>query len=223
MILIPNVPCKYVDKYPTEIDFILLHKLIDNEYYRNYYINNKDNGKWKVIDNSAYELGSGLDSELLLEWAEKINASEIIIPDVYGDKDETLKLMNDFLKKYPNCKYKLMVVPQGANERELYDCYIEMLENDKIYSIGLNKLWRKDSYMINNIFKEVVEYCDKPIHLLGVNKLSEWAVHFKHRIRSADSRILSQIILGTDDIWESELTEEQQEALYNLIKEVRWW
>lgn len=223
MIHIPNVPCKYVDKFPTVIEFILLHKLIDNEYYRNYYLNNKDNGKYKILDNSAFELGESLDMDLLMEWAEKINANEIVIPDSYGDKEKTLKLMYEFLDKYPNCKFNLMAVPQGKNLKELEFCLYEMTSNDRVHCIGFNKLWRKSMNTIYGFFHQTVLSVNKEKHLLGVNKLFEWGLPFQHLFRSADSRILAQIVLGEEDIWDSELTEEQQKILNNLIYEVKAW
>lgn len=229
MIIIPQVPCKYTKDFPTEIEFILLHKLINNEAYRNYYIENKNNGKFKILDNSAFELGAGLSDELLMEWAEKINATEIIIPDIYGDKDKTLELMKSFLTKYPDCKYKLMAVPQGKDSTELNNCFSEMMTERKITCIGLNKLWKRDKSKPHK--RTEIEYTlgiikalsDKDVHILGVNDLSDWTLNGLREARSADSRILTKIVTGVDDCWEEELNETQLIILKRLIEEVGKW
>lgn len=218
MIIIPNVPCKHVMDFPVEMEFVLLHKLLDNKFYRDYYIATKDDGKYRILDNGAFELGEGLNDELLLEWAEKINATEIILPDVYGKKDETLKQMLDFLDKHPKCKYKMMVVPQGSDEAEMEACLTLMLGENRVHCIGLNKLWESKLDYAVEIIKS---FSNKEIHMLGVNKLSDW--NSKLPIRSADSRILSKLVTGVEDPWEEELDKTQLSILKRLVDEVSKW
>lgn len=220
MIIIPNVPCRYVSLFPTKMDFILLHKLVDNECYRNYYLDTKDSGKYKILDAGTFELGEGLGDELLIEWAEKINASEIIIPDVYGDKEKTLERMKEFLEKCPG-KYKLQAVPQGKMLRELIDCLDEMCKEPRVTTIGYNKLWDRHC-MLNPFFNKHLN--EKENHLLGVNSLKEWALLSDTKsFRSADSRILTKIVTGKDDPWEAKLEPDQLLILRRLIEEVEKW
>lgn len=218
MIIINNVPCEVVELFPSEIEFILLHKIIDNEHYREYHLKQKDSTKYKILDNSAFELGAGLDDELLLEWAVKLNVNEIIIPDVYGDKEKTLVLMREFFSKHPECPFKLQVVPQGKNQEELFDCYHQMINHVKVDVIGINKLWNRKA------LKNTLSRTIKPIHLLGVNSISEWFYDYGDlNIRSADSRVLSKIVLGTEDIWECEVGDEQLFLLSHLIEDFEKW
>lgn len=211
MIKINQVPCKYTAQFPTEMEFILLHKLLDNKKYRSYFIKNKNNDKYKILDNSAFELGESLDGELLIKWAKKINANEIIIPDSYSNKEKTLQLMDEFLNKYKNKikKYKLQAVPQGKNQEELDECCLIMLDNPKIDIIGLNKLWNRKEIRVT-----------EKNHILGTNNLLEMGYPNLQSARSIDSRVVSKIITGKEDPWEEKLTKQQLIILQNLIDEV---
>ncbi len=217
MIKINNVPCVNIKDIDNEMEFILLHKLIDNEVYRNHYLNSGDTDKYFILDNSAFELKEGISDSLLMEWAVKVVANEIIIPDVYGDKEKTLKLMNDFFEKHPSAPdiYTIQAVPQGKNEKELIECFEIMERDDRISVIGVNKLWNRKK------LKDSIEGCTKKIHLLGLNNIDEWNYDYGELdIRSGDSRRLSQLILGKEDIWEDILTSIDLEILKRLIKEI---
>jgi len=229
--LIHNVPCFHTPEFPAkEFEFILLHKILDNKFYREYYLDQRNNGKYKILDNSAFELGEGLGSAELIEWAHKLHVDEIVIPDIYGDKDKTLKAMNDFLIDWDISSYgfSLMAVPQGKTQLELQQCLQKMLDEPRVHCIGLNKLWKRekdnDRQMLSNYEYaiEIVSQSKKQVHLLGVNKLSDWALDIK-KARSADSRICSQIILGKPDIWEEKMSKDHLMACKRLIEEVSKW
>ena len=175
MIRISNVPCGYQHLFDKKIVFVLLHKLIDNKKYRDYYMNHHNKFDLIILDNSAFELGESLDKKLLLYWASELKKKhpesmiEIIIPDSYGDKEKTLELMKDFLKTNTN-DFSLMAIPQGKNELELISCLNEMLNEPRIKCIGLNKLWSKD--LLERIVKPIIER-GRSIHRLGVKDLSD--------------------------------------------------
>jgi hypothetical protein len=111
-ILINNVPCKYINKFTNKIDFILLHKILDNDKYRRYFINSLNINKYKILDNGAYELGDSLDDKILIEWAKKLKVNEVVAPDTFGKKDNTIKKLQQFLKQCPT-NIKIQAVPQG--------------------------------------------------------------------------------------------------------------
>lgn len=225
MIRISNVPCGYQHLFDKKIVFVLLHKLIDNKKYRDYYMNHHNKFDLIILDNSAFELGESLDKKLLLYWASELKKKhpesmiEIIIPDSYGDKEKTLELMKDFLKTNTN-DFSLMAIPQGKNELELISCLNEMLNEPRIKCIGLNKLWSKD--LLERIVKPIIER-GRSIHRLGVKDLSDWVLNNSKLIRSTDSRILSKIVTGNLDPWEETLSEEQINILKRLVEEVDKW
>ena len=231
MLKINNVPCGYQHLFDKKIVFILLHKLIDNKKYQDFYMDSNNKFDLIILDNSAFELGESLDKKLLMEWAHKLKKRhpesmiEVIIPDVYGDKEKTLELMKDFLKM-DTSGFNLMAIPQGKNELELIACLNEILKEPRIKCIGLNKLW--DKSLLEKIVKPIIER-GRSIHRLGVKDLSDWVLFNSKLIRSTDSRILSKIVTGNDgtnqndDLWECSLSESQIEILRNLINEVDVW
>jgi hypothetical protein len=219
--LINNVPCKYVDQFKTDIEFILLHKILDNKKYREYYVKQKNNGKYKILDNGAFELGKGISDNTLLEWAVKLNVNEVIAPDTFKDKDDTLAKLYSFLFAFP--AFKIQAVPQGNNQKELMECLESMLQFTHIDVIGFNKLWDRHSLLFEEAVRRVYSM-GKEVHLLGVNNLSEWVNIFKSQhIRSADSRILSKIVSGQEDTWEVVLDNNQLRILKRLHQEILMW
>jgi len=225
MIIIDNVPCKYIKEFPTKIEFILLHKLIDNEGYRNYFLKNKNNDKYKILDNSCFELGESLNADLLVDWAEKINASEIIIPDCYKNKNKTIELFDQFVVRDDIEFFNLMAVPQGKNNEELRRCTEYMMENPKVTCIGFNKLWSRDKFHTIHRGNKLQHQIDVlgatnklNMHVLGCQDLDDYfLIKNLMGVRSFDTRIMSKIVCGKNDIWEEELTKEQKTILKRLI------
>lgn len=220
-----GVPCGYQHIFDGEDVFILLHILIQNKEYRDFYMDKNNKFKLIILDNSAFELGKSMDKELLLDWGRQLklvhpeSIVEIIIPDSYGNKIETLELMDDFLKYYdPTFQY--MAVPQGSNIGELNECLKVMLEDKRISTIGINKLWSRE-HISSNMWKIVL--AEKFIHKLGVNNLTDWNIKELKNIRSFDSRILSKIVTGNEDPWHEVLNNTQIKILKRLIEEVNGW
>ena len=100
--------------------FILLHKLLDDPIYADFYKNYKG---FKILDNSCYELGEAMDDDLLAEYVNKINPDVFILPDKLGDKKVTIDRSMEFLDKFPSLKSKAMPVVQGATREEFFSCY----------------------------------------------------------------------------------------------------
>lgn len=219
--LINNVPCRHVERYESDMEFILLHKILDNKRYQRYYLHTKST-KYRILDNGAFELGKSLDNKKLLEWAKKLNVDEVVAPDVYKNKNKTLDLLQQFIKICP-VNLKIMAVPQGKNEKELMECLSTMLNNPRVDVIGLNKLWNRSSVDFNIALRKI-HGRQKESHLLGVNHLKDWVVLYNNPyIRSADSRVLSKLVSGKEDTWEEILDSDQLNILDRLHQEVLSW
>lgn len=151
---------------------------------------------YKILDNSLVELGGAVSLDRVLEAAKKIDADEIILPDVYKKGPETVKAVQDAIaelrEKYPNGKwpYRLMAVAHGRNEKEWVKCYMQLLEIPEVNVIGIPKVLatmhpQGRPYFVNT-------YCDllaKPHHLLGLWYSFEELDHYKSPkdIRSCDT------------------------------------
>lgn len=130
---------------------------------------------YKILDNSLIELGGAVNLQRVLDAAARIDADEIILPDVFQDGPATIKAVEEaikeLLKVYPdgNFPFKIMAVAQGRDEYEWFECYQKLLLNNFVNVIGIPKVLAKMHPQGRPHF--VNELCDlqaKPHHLLGL-------------------------------------------------------
>lgn len=159
---------------------------------------------YKILDNSIVELGDSVSLEDLLNVAHAIDADEIILPDVFDNGEETVKLVkhsirclkeNDLLNTY-----KLMAVCQGKNIKEIEKCFEELNKIPEIDVIGIPKRFATKHELGRPGFEFLwtnSQSCSKDIHLLGLancfNELLEYK--FPERIRSCDTCLMSMLAL----------------------------
>lgn len=233
MYYIPTVPCGHQEWFNSyySMDFILLHKLLDNSSYRQYYENKSlsrvvegRHSQYWILDNSAFELGESVSSEVLVEWMLRLGVDEVVLPDCYESKEATIKKSSDFISKYGDLLFEknitMQAVPQGKDSEELIDCLSFFEENLPSSGVlGINKLWR-----VNRILN-IRDYTYRPLHKLGVKDFKEWMTlpslidgHLSDSLfRSCDSRILTKIVTGQEDCWEVWLRDNERRILKTLI------
>jgi hypothetical protein len=134
------VPTAYLDLTEHGDYFMALAHLVGKDkVYTEFFKKQADRGAFVLLDNGVIE-GDQQTIEAICKKAILINATEIILPDVFLDGDATLESSMkalDFVKRYyPNLK--TMAVPQGRNMEEWLQCAALMLEWD-IDSIGIPK------------------------------------------------------------------------------------
>ena len=181
------------NEYHQKMHMFLTHMV---EKYPAYASVAQDVCGYKILDNSLIELGGAVDVERVVKAATYIGADEIILPDVFQNGSETLKAVDDALKKlnemYPNRSwpFKLQAVAQGRDADEWIECYMELIKNPDVDVIGIPKVLAKMDpkgrpYFVN----EVCALGIKEHHLLGMwYSLSEIG-EYKHPdlIRSCDT------------------------------------
>lgn len=96
----------------------------------------------KILDNGVIE-NAQVDIETLVQKADMIGASEIILPDVYKDSKATFRRVEKdihWLKEH-NIEKRVMVVPQGASLDDWLKCALALLNNfgTEIDVIGIPK------------------------------------------------------------------------------------
>lgn len=141
------------------------------EFYKRQVVEHKS---FVLMDNGVIE-GAPQPIEVVCKRAELINATEIILPDVFKSCEETLEKTYaaiDFVKKnYPHLK--MMAVPQGQSVEEWLECANIMLDWD-IDTIGIPKvltsLGGRDARL--QVLAQLNEDCPKQMksvetHLLG--------------------------------------------------------
>ena len=149
-----------------------------------------DIDSYKILDNSACELGRGLGIEQLLEAAKIIGADEIVLPDILKS-NESLDYSLDCLSKIPsNFKQKIAIVVQGSDFGELVVNAKKIKKIKEIDTIMLPK-W---SAHCRPLLTELVSDVDKEIHWLGMgNSLRELLEPMAGLVRTMDTGYFTAI------------------------------
>ena len=75
----------------NDFDYLLPHLMDENEEYRNFFYKSKEMGRYIVMDNSLHELGEAYNTERLMHWINEIKPNEFIVPDVWENKDASVR------------------------------------------------------------------------------------------------------------------------------------
>jgi len=165
-----------MEQFMGEYAMILAHKLVEPKYFE---IAKKVGKKFKILDNSFYELGYALPTDELVRWADKIDATHIVAPDG--------SLIN--CAEISASGYKTIFVPTNVTQ------FIQALNDPSVDMIGLSEehfTRRYDPFIRYDVLNIVSSQTviNKPIHILGVTDtimeialLSKFAKH----IHSMDS------------------------------------
>jgi hypothetical protein len=135
-------PTSYLEKYASQssMHLVLAHLVDTDEKYANFYSNRNE---YKIMDNSAFELGESYSPEKLIELAKKCKANAIVLPD-YPGKPSYLTI-DAAVRLIPNVKeanLDAMFVPQSQNGnwQDWADAYIWASNNSDIDIIGMSIL-----------------------------------------------------------------------------------
>lgn len=114
------------------------------EKYTEFFTQASKEGKFIIMDNGLIE-GDPRPITELAEKANYIGASEMIMTDVFRDKDATLKAIDEGIKALDNAGIKhpkLMLVPQGNSVVEWVECAHEIICKypQLDYTIGVPKV-----------------------------------------------------------------------------------
>ena len=195
MIKVFITPIKYLEFMDTynSINFILLHMAIASKKYRKFYTYNK---KYKILDNSAYELGKPLSVSEILDYAGRMRVDEIIMPDKLQNSRFTIRNAKKFIDVCPK-KYNLMGVIQGHDMNSWMKCFRFMNTNRYVGVLGISKFgvpFPTSDYYVNRmlIYNLIKNKVSKPIHFLGAVDIRDWIIS-DSRIRSCDSKLLFRL------------------------------
>lgn len=184
-------PPHLLEKYVKTKYHLVLPHLFRGTKYLDFYRTRSDQGDFVILDNGAAE-GFIYGAKHLFTLAEEVGASEIVIPDVIGEANDTLAQAQMFAR-YAQSEYQYMFVLQGNTTEEVMFC-LRALDNGNMFSyittIGiprhlysLGKYFRVSltEYMIKEHFNDKFE-----IHFLGAN---EWIGEVFN---------LSEMVIGLD-------------------------
>lgn len=152
---------------------------------------------YKILDNSACELGEGLDFGEVLKAADIIAADEVVLPDIPRSSYSLSKTM-EYLKDVPtSCKYKLAAVVQGDTFEEVMACSEQILFLKRINTIMIPK-WYCQMNSTNGLGRHAItknllammqQYgIHKEIHWLGMDiGMREIITPLSRIVRSIDT------------------------------------
>lgn len=150
----------------------------------------KAKDSYKILDNGCYELGAGGQIEDVFIMADRIDANEIILPDVMGDMHATIDATTDALeyiyKTGQHIDYHYMAVCQGNDWDEYMACAKMFAGFDTVDVIGIPKKFMRGAVVpeggsvrtaalmrteFAQALSEEPEFKNgrKKIHLLGVS------------------------------------------------------
>jgi hypothetical protein len=202
MKIAPIPPTALLEQYSTDYHLCLAHVLGNNPRQMEYYQQRTSMGEYVILDNGAYELGSSVPFEHVLEVAEQIKPNEIVLPDVFLDSAATIKATEaawEALHSFSQDEYtytNLMAVPQGKNSDEWIACLkilVKMVTPDAIgIPIVYERMMGRGVLLLKTIeFLHNHPTCHPDIHLLGwdgdLYKLNAYARQFPLWIRGIDS------------------------------------
>jgi len=173
-----EIPTKYLSQLGQHLDFnfCLAHLALKDSAYISYY---KNSPKFKICDNSAFELGKPMPAAEVVKAAKFLNANEVICPDSLRNGRETIETTTEFINYLKMNgemgKFQLMGVVQGCNALDWYECFDFMVKSPDINTVGIN-------YLSCGIFGSdpmasrisavqsalIIHRVTKPIHLLGM-------------------------------------------------------
>jgi hypothetical protein len=183
--------------------FALAH-LYKNPAYRRMLHSCKKKGKYIIMDNGSAE-DSMVKTPELIDICRDLCPDEVIAPDVFFDRNETLSHLETFVDELDYTgllgRIKIQAVPQGNTREEWLDCYSKMTNAEEVDVIGFSKrvvtwcfLGFKDDQGIASGRHAAVEYLElnkmmkKPIHMLGAGDPREFAFYLHNPyVRSNDS------------------------------------
>ena len=177
----------------NDYDYCLPHLRDENEEYRNFFYESKKIGRYIVMDNSLHELGEAYNTKRLMHWVNEIKPNEFIVPDVWEDKDASVRNAKQWSKiELPEGVMKVAVV-QAKSVHEAMLCtqaYKDLGYKKIAYSYGAsyyndicphpNKDLGKaiGRYMvIYDLYKQDVLSMFDRVHLLGTASPIEFGMY----------------------------------------------
>jgi hypothetical protein len=176
-----------------DMDFCLAHLVLSDEYYRKFYKEQREKGRYVIMDNSMHELGHPMPPHELLEAVKRIEPSVVIAPDQLKQQRETLKWFFETLEVMPGTQ-RIGAVIQGVTNAERAEFFMKVHKHCDMlcFPFRENRLeWFED------LVQKIPNYTAWPprLHLMGVNEFAElgaWRDAFEkfgvpHRRTSVDT------------------------------------
>ena len=184
--------------------FALAHLWVQFPEYRKFILEQKKQGKFITLDNSAAERAL-VTEDVLIDVCKELMPDEVIAPDVLFDKNQTIANAVKFKIRMDNeklsDKINIFFCPQGKTKQDWLLAYEWGLDQDWVKVIGFSKIavpnaWL-DTFEDDQKIMEARHACydylkerdllQKPIHCLGQGDPTEFSYYDHPMMRSTDS------------------------------------
>lgn len=144
MILVAHiVPTSYLHLLaPRRMHLLLAHRVRGDARYASFYAA-PALGQYRILDNSAFELGEAIDDDTLRWVLDLVRPDEIVLPDVLLRADDTMRRSEAFMERLPDTDTtpRLMGVPQGRTLEEWIGSYRYFAHHPRVYSLGIGGIY----------------------------------------------------------------------------------
>lgn len=136
-------PARYLPDFARPpapgVHHVTAQRVLEDRNYRDFYLEQVEQGSAIVLDNGVFDLGVALDAADLVRAAGLVKASEIILPDVMGDTDGTIEASDRGAAQILALtdSYRLCAVVHGQTDADWLRCYEHFLEQDYTGTIAL--------------------------------------------------------------------------------------
>lgn len=177
----------------TDYDYALVHLFDESQEYYNFFKDAVNRGRYVILDNSIFELGTAFDMYHFARYVEELKPGAYIVPDVLEDAQGTMDNFSEWKSKYNDLPGKKIGVVQGKDWNELQLCYQYMNQHADIIAISFDYSWyesefpdeptkyhswmRGRQYLLGTMFESGTINTTKPHHLLGAGLPQEFAYY----------------------------------------------
>lgn len=152
-----------------------------------------------ILDNGLWELGASIRWQSILDAAEMCWPDEIVLPDAFRQRDETIDLVDKYALLHKRPRYNdrpvsYAAVVQGDNPYELVECYIALSQRPYVDCIHVPKvvesIWPfggRAGFLA--YLEDIHVLSNKPHHLLGIWATVEEIRLARSWIRSVDTAL----------------------------------
>lgn len=188
-------PTRSLDKLSIgNMHLILVDQVLENTHYSEFYAEKRFNGNYIILDNCAHENKSASSITKMIAVSNIITPDEIVLPDVIGDCEGTLKAIeegiDEILDHFAMCSF--MAVPQGHTQEEWQECLDAIMQRwgEYVDVIGIPRVNgdRFGSWIPS--VERALSY-HKDMHLLGsphnLDSAAEIERTFPNKVRSTDT------------------------------------
>lgn len=130
-----EIPTKHLEELSSyaDLDFPIAHLVLEDKSYKQFYKERVARGRTVLLDNGLYELSEPLSNDHILEAAKSLcfehQKPHIIAPDFYLQKNKTIDVSFEMLRKAGGLGFKVGCVPQGETVAEVISCYREFTKS----------------------------------------------------------------------------------------------